>query len=84
MGPVVVSTTIGVEGLPVESGLNCIVVDDANTMADAVVALLGDHERRLAVSRAARHFVEEKCGYVVAARSFESACLGALSRSRKS
>ena len=84
MGPVVVSTTIGVEGLPVESGLNCIVVDDANTMADAVVALLGDHERRLAMSQAARHFVEEKCGYVVAARSFESACLGALSRSRKS
>lgn len=84
MGPVVVSTTIGVEGLPVESGLNCIVADDASVLAEAVVALIGDRERRLAMSRAARHFVEEKCGYVVAARSFESACLDALSRSRRS
>jgi glycosyltransferase involved in cell wall biosynthesis len=83
MGPVVVSTSIGVEGLPVESGLNCIVVDDANGIAAAVVALLGDRERRFAMSQAARQFVEEKCGFVVAARSFESACVNALARSRK-
>src|SRR5690606_13512385 len=81
MGPVVVSTTIGVEGLPVQSGLNCVVADDAATMADAVVTLLTDRERRLSMSRAARHFVEEECGHVVAARSFERACLRALGRS---
>jgi len=84
MGPVVVSTSIGVEGLPVESGLNCVVADDASAIAEAVVALLRDRERRLAMSRAARHFVEEKCGYVVAARSFEHACVEALARSSKS
>lgn len=82
MGPVVVSTTIGVEGLPVESGLNCVVADDATAIAGAVVDLLEDRERRLAMSQEARRFVEEKCGYVVAARSFESACRAALTRSR--
>jgi len=82
MGPVVVSTTIGVEGLPVRSGVNCIVADDAKAMADAVVALLADREGRLAMSRAARRFVEEECGHVVAARSFENACIGALGRGR--
>ncbi|MGE0581080.1 MAG: glycosyltransferase [Steroidobacteraceae bacterium] len=84
MGPVVVSTTIGVEGLPVESGLNCVVADDAQAMAEAVVALLGDRERRHVMSRAARHFVEENCGHVVAARCFENACLDALNRNRRS
>lgn len=83
MGPVVVSTTIGVEGLPVESGLNCVVADDAAEMAQAVVALLTGRERRMAMSQAARRFVEENCGFVVAARSFESACLAALTRSGK-
>ena len=81
MGPVVVSTTIGVEGLPVESGVNCVVADDAAAIADAVMLLLRDRERRLAMSQAARHFVQEKCGYLVAARSFESACRAAMTRS---
>lgn len=84
MGPVVVSTTIGVEGLPVESGVNCVVADEATAIAEAVVGLLKDRERRLAMSKAARGFVEEKCGYVVAARSFESACRAALARSHGS
>lgn len=80
MGPVVVSTTIGVEGLPVESGRNCIIADDTPAIADAVVSLLTDRERRFAMSDAARNFVEESCSHVVAARSFERACLGALGR----
>lgn len=81
MGPVVVSTSIGVEGLPVESGVNCIVTDDAASIADAVVALLTNRERRLAISTAARRFVERECGHMLAARSFESACVRALDRS---
>jgi len=84
MGPVVVSTSIGVEGLPVESGLNCIVADGADAMAQAIVSLLEDRGHRLEMSQAARRFVEEKCGHVVAARSFESMCVGALDRSRRS
>ncbi|MBV6416820.1 MAG: hypothetical protein CMLOHMNK_01435 [Steroidobacteraceae bacterium] len=84
MGPVVVSTAIGVEGLPVESGVNCVVADDAEAIANAVVSLLSDRERRVAISVAARQFVEDNCGHIVAARSFESACLGALVRGRGS
>lgn len=81
MGPVVVSTSIGVEGLPVESGVTCVVTDDAASIANAVAALLTDRERRLSMSTAARRFVEEECGHMLAARSFESACVRALDRS---
>lgn len=81
MGPVVVSTTIGVEGLPVQNGLNCVVADDAVGIAEAVIGLLTDRDRRLSISTAARQFVEEECGHLVAARSFQGACLRALGRS---
>lgn len=80
MGPVVVSTSIGVEGLPVTHGRNCVVADEPQAMAGAVVGLLKDAERRDAMSREARRFVEEQCGHLVAARSFEQACLRAMGR----
>jgi glycosyltransferase involved in cell wall biosynthesis len=74
MGPVVVSTRIGVEGLPVASGVHCEVVDDPAGFAAAVVKLLRDGEGRAAMSRSAREYVQQNFGYQVAAHAFERAC----------
>ena len=41
-GKAVISTTIGAEGLAVESGRDLILADDANSFADAVILLLSD------------------------------------------
>ena len=80
MGPAVVSTSIGVEGLPVESGRNCVIADDPVGFANATVSLLHDGARRLDISRAARAYVEAHCGYSVAAKAFEQACGLAIER----
>jgi glycosyltransferase involved in cell wall biosynthesis len=82
MGPAVVSTTIGVEGLPVESGRHCLIADDAAAFADATVSLLRDDERRNQISREARAYVEANFGFGVAAQAFERACGLAIDRSR--
>jgi glycosyltransferase involved in cell wall biosynthesis len=74
MGPTVVSTAIGVEGLPVQSGLNCVIADDPIAFADQTVALLREDARRHEISRAARQYVEANFGFSVAARAFERAC----------
>jgi polysaccharide biosynthesis protein PslH len=81
MGSAVVSTAIGVEGLPVESGKNCMIADDARSFADATLSLLRDAQRRRHISRAARAYVEANCGYSVAAKAFEQACGLAIERS---
>jgi len=80
MGPVVVSTQIGVEGLPVTSGVHCEIVDDPSGFAEAVVTLLRDQERRTAMSRRAREHVQRNFGYQAAARAFERACALAIER----
>jgi glycosyltransferase involved in cell wall biosynthesis len=80
MGPAVVSTAIGVEGLPVQSGVNCVIADDPVAFADQTVALLRDDARRHEISRAARQYVEANFGFSVAARAFERACGLAIER----
>jgi glycosyltransferase involved in cell wall biosynthesis len=80
MGPVVVSTAIGVEGLPVTPGIHCEIVDDAAGFAAAVVGLLRDGGRRTTMSRTAREHVQRNFGYEVAARAFERACGLAIER----
>jgi glycosyltransferase involved in cell wall biosynthesis len=80
MGPVVVSTTIGVEGLPVDHGTHCLIADDAATMAQEVVRLLRHDGMRHDMSRAARRHVEEQFGHARAARVFEAACQLAMER----
>jgi len=84
MGPAVVSTAIGVEGLPVESGKNCVIADDPAEFADQTVALLQEDERRERMSAAARAYVEASFGFRVAAQAFEQACGLAIERSHAS
>lgn len=82
MGPVVVSTSIGMEGLPVIDGLHCLIADKPQQFAMAVAHLLKDREQQRRISTAARAFVEESCGYRAAARAFEAACQKAMNRVR--
>jgi glycosyltransferase involved in cell wall biosynthesis len=60
MGKAIVSTTIGAEGLPVESGRNIALADEAETFARQVIHLLRDSEKRQELGRAARQLVEKK------------------------
>ena len=59
----VVSTSLGVEGIPLGDGEHLMIADDAQSFADAVLSLLrdqeagGEHSR--ALGRAGRSFVEE-------------------------
>lgn len=81
MGCPVVSTAIGIEGLPLEPGRHYLRADTAADFADAVVRLLRDPELRLALSREARRYVEERFSFRRAAGAFEEICRRAESRS---
>lgn len=71
MGKAVVSTTIGAEGLPVQSGRDIILADDAAEFANAIVALLQDPIRRGELGRAARQLVEQKHSWDSVVQPFE-------------
>lgn len=73
-GNPIVSTSIGIEGLPVEHDKHYLRADDPESFAAAVVALIRDSERRRELAIAARAYVEENFSFTVAARSFEQAC----------
>lgn len=53
MGKALVSTSIGAEGLEVESGRDLLLADDASTFADAVILLLRDAAIRRRLEQAA-------------------------------
>jgi polysaccharide biosynthesis protein PslH len=73
MGKAVVSTTIGAEGLPVQSGRDIFIADSPEQFANAVVGLLQDPVRRQELGQAARRLVTEKHGWDSVVRHFESA-----------
>jgi glycosyltransferase involved in cell wall biosynthesis len=78
MGCPVVSTRIGVEGLPVERERHYVEADSAADMATAVLSLLDDRGRSARLSQQARKYVEENMSAGRAARVFEEICLQAL------
>jgi glycosyltransferase involved in cell wall biosynthesis len=82
MGCPVVSTAIGVEGLPVTAGVHYQGADSATDFADAVVALLQDAAQRLRLSAAARRHVEENFSYRRAAECFAAICRDAMQERR--
>jgi polysaccharide biosynthesis protein PslH len=77
MGVPVVSTSLGVEGLPVVAGEHFVQADEAQAFADAVLALLDKLPQRQRLARAARHLVESRYGHAVAAAVFEQIAQGA-------
>lgn len=74
MGKAMVSTSVGVEGLPVRHGEHLLIADGAPAFADAVVSLLGDAKRRAALGAAARAYVKERFGWSEVARVFSGIC----------
>jgi glycosyltransferase involved in cell wall biosynthesis len=77
LGCPVVSTTIGVEGLPLNPGEHYLRADSAREMADAVVSLLTQRELRQRIAREARAYTEANFSFRVAAKTFENICLRA-------
>lgn len=80
MGCPVVSTSIGIEGLPVEAGRHYLNADSAEDFADAVVTVLTDGTTRRRVAADARALVEQEFGFRKAASVFEEICLEAVQR----
>ena len=77
LGCPVVSTTIGVEGLPLKPGEHYLRADSAREMADAVVSLLTQRDLRQRMAREARAYTEANFSFRVAAKTFENICLRA-------
>ncbi|MFP4495805.1 MAG: glycosyltransferase [Halochromatium sp.] len=74
MGIPVVSTALGVEGLPVTPDEHYLRADSGAEFADALVQLLEDQALRRSLARAARAFVEEHCSSQAVAQRFEEIC----------
>jgi glycosyltransferase involved in cell wall biosynthesis len=74
MGKAVVSTTIGMEGLPVKNGEHVILADSPQGFADAVVRLLQNPGDRRRIGVRARDYVEKNFGWERAAQTFAEAC----------
>lgn len=83
LGCPVVSTSIGVEGLPLEPDVHYLRADGTAQMADTVIALLADATRRERLSRAARTHVEAHFSFRAIARDFERICLDTFERRQR-
>jgi glycosyltransferase involved in cell wall biosynthesis len=74
MGKAVVSTTIGVEGLPIRDGEYVVLADNAAAFAEAIVELLCHDESREKLALRAMNFVRYNFSWVHAAQVFAEAC----------
>ncbi len=78
MGKALVSTTIGAEGLPLVDGEHFIAADSPAQIAHAVVSLLRDPARRVALGHAGRALVEKRHSWQRVAQDFEQLCQEAI------
>jgi sugar transferase (PEP-CTERM/EpsH1 system associated) len=76
-GKAVVSTTIGAEGLPTESGRHLLIADGAEAFAAAVVRVIRDPELRRRMEREARTLVTTHYDWSVAAAQLERSLIDA-------
>jgi glycosyltransferase involved in cell wall biosynthesis len=83
LGCPIVSTTIGVEGLPVTPGEHYLRADDAQGFAGGIVRLLRDRALGRELSRRARDHVAANFSFRIAARAFEAHCLEAMEVRRR-
>ncbi|NHN36707.1 glycosyltransferase [Pseudomaricurvus alcaniphilus] len=74
MGKALVSTTIGAEGLPLVDGEHFLNADEDGDFAKAVIGLLQDESRRLALGDNARNYVVEHFGWSKVAQTFLDVC----------
>lgn len=80
MGKAVVSTTVGVEGLPLVAGEHFLRADDPAEFMRAVVALLRNPARRKILGLAGRQLVEERYSWSQVSCQFEARCEEVLTR----
>ena len=78
MGKALVSTRVGAEGLPLESGKHFIEADEPQAFADAVVGLLRDPARREALGTAGRKLMVERYAWQQVATEFGAKCQEAM------
>jgi glycosyltransferase involved in cell wall biosynthesis len=74
MSKAMVSTRIGVEGLPVRDGDHLILADEPDEFAAAVTNLLADGEQGNRIERNARRFVETHSSWAKVADVFAEIC----------
>jgi glycosyltransferase involved in cell wall biosynthesis len=74
MGKAVVSTSVGVEGLPVGEEGHVLLADSAAAFADAVVELLCQDQIREKLALRGMNFVRHNFGWAQAAQVFADAC----------
>jgi glycosyltransferase involved in cell wall biosynthesis len=77
LGCPVVSTTIGVEGLPLTPGEHYLRADSPAETASAIVRLLEDRDLRERLAVTSRRYIEANFSFRVAAKTFENICLRA-------
>jgi sugar transferase (PEP-CTERM/EpsH1 system associated) len=80
MGKAVVSTAVGAEGLPVQSGQNILLADTPNDFAASVVSLLRNSNQRRRLGVAARRLVDENYSWRTVAESFSHVLQDVLGR----
>lgn len=76
MGRAVVSTSVGMEGLPVSPGRDLLAADTPEELARAVAEMLTNAESRRRYETAARAFAEANCSWDHAAKRFLEAVVG--------
>lgn len=83
MGCPVVSTPIGVEGLPVENGVDYIAADTAAAFSAALLTLLKNASLRQTIASNARNLVTSRFAWVQVASQFETLCTTVMHRGIK-
>ena len=76
-GKAVISTTIGAEGLPTESGRHLLIADGAEAFADAVLRVVREPDLRRRLEREARTLVTQHYDWSVAAGQLERSLIDA-------
>ncbi len=80
MGLPVVSTGLGIEGLPLTPDEHYLRADSPQEIALAIDRLLSDPRLRIRLSHSARQYVENQCSFQSVARCFEDICLDAVAQ----
>ena len=70
MGKAVISTTVGAEGLPVQSGKDILLADTPQDFAESVICLLRDNNLRRRLGTGARALVQENYSWKKVAENF--------------
>ena len=80
LGCPVVSTTIGIEGLPLAPDEHYLLADSPSDFAEAILRLLDNPGMRQTLSERAYRFIADRFSAARVAQEFEQICLKAVDR----